>query len=216
MPYPQMYGARQQMSRERTARRVGRLRRSLRQSQENLRRERAARMAAEAAGVEKERALAAICHDLRTPLNAIAAWAQVARASVEDTDQLDEALSHIDSNAHLQAMLINDILDLARSAAGTLRIERQPVDLNDVVAAALSVTEPAASAKQTRIEWQPASTPAPVLGDAVRLQQVVWNLLTNAIKFTPGGGWVGVEVSCGTEDVQLRVSDTGSGSTPRS
>jgi two-component system, chemotaxis family, CheB/CheR fusion protein len=86
--------------------------------------------------------------------------------------------------------------------------------LNDVVAAALSVTEPAASAKQTRIEWQPASTPAPVLGDAVRLQQVVWNLLTNAIKFTPGGGWVGVEVSCGTEDVQLRVSDTGSGIDP--
>lgn len=196
-----------QVSRARTAGHLRRLRRS-------LRRERAARVAAEVAGVEKERAVAAICHDLRTPLNAIAAWAQVARASVTDTAQLDEALSRIASNANLQGMLINHILDFAKSAAGTLWIERQPVDLNEVVAAALSVTELAASAKQIRIEWVPASTPAPVLGDAVRLQQVVWNLLTNAIKFTPDGGRVGVEVSCGTQDVHLCVSDTGSGIDP--
>jgi two-component system CheB/CheR fusion protein len=209
MPYPQMYGRCDQVSRERTARRLGRLRQSLRQSQENLRRERAWRTAAESAGVEKERALPAICHDLRTPLNAIAAWAQVARASVTDTAQLDEALANIDSSVRLQGMLINDILDLTKSAAGTLCIERRPVDVNDVVAAALSATQLAASAKQVRIEWEPASSPAPVLGDAVKLQQVVWNLLTSAIKFTPGGGRVGVDVSCGDEEVRLRVSDTG-------
>ena len=214
MPYPEIHGRCDQVSRERTARRLGRLRRSLRQSQENLRRERTGRTAAESAGVEKERALAAICHDLRTPLNAIAAWAQVARVSLTDTAQLDEALSHIDSSVHLQGMLINDILDLAKSAAGTLRIERQLVDVNDVVAAALPATQLAASAKQVRIEWEPCSSPAPVLGDAVKLQQVVWNLLTNAIKFTPDGGRVGVDVSCGDEGIRLRVSDTGCGTDP--
>jgi signal transduction histidine kinase len=179
-----------------------------------LRDERAARAAAERANVEKDRALAAVCHDLRTPLNAILGWAQVARLAGNDAAELSQALSRIEANARLQGVLINDILDVAKSAAGVLHVERRPVDLNDVVAAALSVTEPAAAAKQLRVEWEPAAPPALVPGDSVRLQQVVWNLLTNAIKFTPNGGRVSVMLSCDDAEVRLRVSDTGCGINP--
>jgi signal transduction histidine kinase len=214
MRYMVMYGSDEHCSRVEAARRLRRYRRSLRRCQQRLREERAARAAAERAGAEKDRALAAICHDLRTPLNAILGWAQVARAAPDDHAGLGEALSRIEANARLQGMLLNDILDLARSAAGTLRIERQPVDLNDVVAAALSVVEPDAAAKQVRLEWTPAASPALVPGDSIRLQQVAWNLLTNAVKFTEGGGRVCVDVSSDDQEAVLRVSDTGRGIDP--
>jgi signal transduction histidine kinase len=214
MRYMAIYGSYEHGNRAETARRLRRYRRSLQRTRKRLVEERAAMTAAERANLEKDRALAAVCHDLRTPLNAILGWAQVARSVRNDAAELGEALSRIEANARVQGMLINDILDLARSAAGMLHIERRPVDLNDVVAAALSVTEPTASAKQLRVEWTPAASPALVLGDSTRLQQVVWNLLTNAIKFTPSGGRVSVELTGNDVELRLRVSDTGRGINP--
>jgi signal transduction histidine kinase len=209
-----LYGSCERETRSEAALRLRRCRRSLRRLRERLARETEARESAERACAEKDRALAAVCHDLRTPLNAILGWAQVARACPGDGGALREAISRIEANARLQGMLISDILDLARSAAGMLRVERQPLDLNAIAEAALAVTEPAAAAKGVAVEWQPAPAPARVLGDAVRLQQVVWNLLTNAIKFTPAGGRVTVAVSRDGDEVVLRVSDTGRGINP--
>jgi signal transduction histidine kinase len=202
---------------DRRAERAGRFRRyrrSLRGCAEQLRREREARAAAESAATAKDGALAAICHDLRTPLNAILGWAQVGRLGSTGGSELDEALSRIDASARLQAKLINDILDLAKGANGTLRIDRQRVDLNQVVTAAVAVVEPLAGAKQVRVERTTPPVPALVSGDPVRLQRVAWNLLTNAVKFTPAGGRVSVEVEAGAEAVRLRVSDTGRGISP--
>jgi two-component system CheB/CheR fusion protein len=127
---------------------------------------------------------------------------------------LDEALDEIECNARLQATLINDILDLVKSANGMLRIERQAVDVNSVVKAAHAVVEPAASAKGVRLACKTAPHPVHVTGDPIRLQQVVWNLLTNAVKFTPGGGRVNAEVAADAEHVRLRVSDSGCGISP--
>jgi signal transduction histidine kinase len=138
-------------------------------------------------------------------------WAQLARSRQLGGVELDEALSRIEDSGRLQARLINDILDLAKSASGTLRIERRQVDLNSVALAALAAVEPMAAAKGISVECATAAAPAVVLGDPVRLQQVVWNLLTNALKFTPTGGRVTLEIEAGGTAVVLRVSDTGCG-----
>jgi signal transduction histidine kinase len=199
---------------ERLRRRVERYRRALRRCAQRSRREKELRAAAEAAGVEKTRAMAAVCHDLRTPLNAILAWTQLAGTAPAGHD-LRKALSRIESNARSQAMLINDILDLVNSANGTLRIVRIPVDLSKVVAAALAVVEPAAASKRLRIEWRPPTgVTALVLGDPVRLVRVVWNLLTNAVKFSPSGGRVTLDLRAEGDTATLRVSDTGYGIPP--
>jgi signal transduction histidine kinase len=214
MRYMALHGSFEQDKRAEAAARLRRYRRRLRACEQRLRREQAARAAAENALVEKDRALAAVCHDLRTPLNAIVGWTQVARSAPDDREELGEALSRIETNARLQAMLIDDILELARSAHGALRIDRQVVDVKSVVAAALEVVEPMAAAGQVRLEYETTPDAAFVVGDAVRLQQVVWNLLTNAVKFTPAGGYARVELETEGEQVLLRVSDSGRGISP--
>jgi signal transduction histidine kinase len=160
---------------------------------------------------QKDRTLAGICHDLRTPLQAILGWAQVARAASPDASELDEALRGIENSARAQAALIQDILDLARSASGELKVDPAPVDLNDLAAAAMAVVQPVAAAKGVDLVCTPADSPAHVLGDPRRLQQVIWNLLTNAVKFTPAGGRVYVNIEIDGSEVQLRVRDTGDG-----
>ena len=190
-----------------------RYRRQLQEYRRGLEEEREAREAAEARSAEKDRKFAAVCHDLRTPLNAILGWAQLARLGGTEAE-LGEALANIESSAELQAMLISDVLDLAKSAGGPLPIDRKPVDLNAVVAGAAGIVAPAAAAKGVAVERRPCSRPALVLGDAMRLQRVAWNLLANAVKFTPRRGRVTATVEAGRGAVTVRVSDTGRGIDP--
>ena len=200
---------------EQLRRRLERYRRALRRCAERSRREKNLRAAAESVSAERTRAMAAVCHDLRTPLNAILAWTQLAGAAPADGGDLREALSRIESNARSQAMLINDILDLAKSANGTLRISRDPVDLTKVVAAALAVVGPTAVSKALELKFDQPRDPVVVLGDSARLQRVVWNLLTNAVKFTPAGGRVTVELRPEGPRALLQVIDTGCGISPQ-
>ena len=179
-----------------------------------LERAEAAREAAELANREKDQVLAAICHDLRAPLNAILGWAQVARR-MPDSLASAKALSRIEANVCTQALLINDILDLTRSEHGVLRIESEPVDLNTAIEEALMVVEPTAADKGVQIQCSLSALPAVILGDRRKIHRIVWNLLTNAIKFTPSGGTVTVTVKRDNALCQIKVSDTGCGINPK-
>lgn len=180
---------------------------------EQLERAEAAREAAERANKEKDQILAAICHDLRAPLNAILGWTQVARR-LPDSPKSAEALSRIEANVCTQALLINDILDLTRSDEVTLRIEAEPVDLNAVVQEALMIVEPSAADKGVRLQCNLSECPAVVFGDRMKIHRIVWNLLTNGLKFTPTGGLVSVEVQQENALCRIKVSDTGCGINP--
>lgn len=205
MRYAALYGDFEYGTRGEVAalrRRTRRYRRSLRQCRRRLARE----------GAERDRALAAICHDLRAPLQAILAWVHLARGAKSGAGpDLDEALGAIERNARRQAALIDDLLDLARGANGEDRIERTTVDLNDLAAAALDVVRPAAGDKGIELDCQPSASPALVQGDRAQLQRVIWNLLGNAVKFTPPGGRVSLNVRADGPDVGVSVSDTGRG-----
>jgi PAS domain S-box-containing protein len=178
-----------------------------------LAREQAARADAEAANRAKDEFLATVSHELRTPLDAILGWVQVVRAGRRDAATLERALETIERNARVQAELIGDILDVARIVTGRVRLDRQPIDLRPVVEAALDVVRPTAAAKGVQLEAM-GLEPGPVSGDPARLQQVVWNLLTNAVKFTPSGGRVTVRLGRPDAEVRLTVSDTGAGIAP--
>jgi len=123
-------------------------------------------------------------------------------------------LSRIEASARLQSILINDILDLTASTNGKLRIRREPVDLNVVIRAALAMVETAATDKEISLVLELNLRPAFVVGDALRLQRITWNLLTNAVKFTPNGGRIKVALQPEGSTVRLSVSDTGGGISP--
>jgi CheY-like chemotaxis protein len=127
---------------------------------------------------------------------------------------LSRALEVIDRNALAQVRLIDDMLDTARIMSGKLRLESQPVDLARIALAAIDVVAPTAAAKQVTIVSSPASGVMPMLGDPDRLQQIVWNLLANAIKFTPSGGRVSIGLERGADTLQLSVDDSGEGISP--
>lgn len=195
----------------RLRRRLKRCRRELREGAARLREERAVRERLERALAAKDLSLATACHELRTPLSAILGWAELARSGGLSADTLASAWAKVEQNARLQTMLIADLADASRGAGDALRVERRPVDFADPVAAAVDVVAPTAAAKGVELSWQRPATAARVWGDALRLQQVAWNLLTNAVKFTPSGGVVRVEIGACAEAVALRVSDTGRG-----
>jgi PAS domain S-box-containing protein len=169
-------------------------------------REQAARQEAEAANRIKDEFLAVLSHELRSPLNPILGWARLLRLGRLDAAKTRNALETIERNAQLQTQLIEDLLDVSRILQGKLGLTMATVDLSTVIDAALETVQLAAEAKsiEVRREARPASghaeraSPCPspflVLGDAARLQQVVWNLLSNAVKFTPEGGWVEVRL----------------------
>ena len=175
--------------------------------------ERSARMSAQRATRIKDEFLATLSHELRTPLSSILGWTQVLlRTGSQDLPaQHRHALDVIDRNARAQARLIDDLLDLSRIMTGKIRLERQEVSMPAIVAAALDTANPAAHAKDIVIDSRLDPAPARINGDPGRLQQVVWNLLTNAIKFTPAGGRVGVALRRVDDHVELSVSDTGIG-----
>ena len=146
--------------------------------------EQAARREAEAANQAKDDFLATVSHELRTPLTAVLGWAQMLRSERLPPEQARHAIEVIERSARAQRQLIDDLLDVSRIVSNRLRIAREPVPLAEVVDAALDAVRPEAAAKQVQIESL-LSEPALVLGDARRLEQVVWNLAWNAVKFTP-------------------------------
>ena len=174
----------------------------------------AAQAQAEAANRMKDEFLATLSHELRTPLNAILGWAKILRSGKVDADDLEEGLAAIERNSQAQAQLIDDLLDISRIIAGNLRLDLQRLSLAEVIEAALAAVLPAADAKGIRIHKVLDSLAGPVTGDFARLQQVVWNLLANAVKFTPKGGQVQVLLERVNSHVEISVIDTGIGIKP--
>jgi len=176
--------------------------------------ERAARSAAEHASRMKDEFLATLSHELRTPLTAILGWAQILRANEALTAEMSQGLEVIERNTRAQVQLIEDLLDMSRIVSGNIRLDVQPIDLTDVIRAAIDSVAPAAEAKGVRLQSVLDPNAACISGDAARLQQVAWNLLTNAIRFTPRGGRVQVFLERIDSHVELSVVDTGEGIAP--
>ena len=166
---------------------------------------------AEHANRVKDEFLSTLSHELRTPLNAIVGWAHMLTEMEMSEDQRREAVAVIFRNAQVQTKLVEDLLDMSRIVSGRLRLDMQPVDLREVVHAAIDVVRPTAEAKRIALRTEVDAQDLRVLGDAARLQQVVWNLLTNAIKFTPPGGVVTVRIERSGEQAEITVTDTGAG-----
>jgi len=162
----------------------------------------------------KDEFLATLSHELRTPLNAILGWARLLRSGTLDADGVRRGPEVIDRNTRVLAQLIEDLLDVSRIITGKLRLEVRPADPIAVIIAAMEAVQTAADAKGIRLEAGLDPTLGPVSADPDRLQQVVWNLLTNAIKFTPMGGRVDIRLERTDSVVRLTVSDTGKGIRP--
>ncbi|MHC5768190.1 MAG: PAS domain S-box protein [Nostoc sp.] len=179
--------------------------------EELLKREQAARADAETANRMKDEFLATLSHELRTPLNAILGWTQLLRTRKFDQATTGRALETIERNTRSLTQLIEDVLDVSRIIRGTLHLSTDRVEIVPLVEAAIDTVYPAAQAKEISIKCRFDPKVEVVVGDANRLQQVVWNLLSNAVKFTPKGGRVDVQLECIESCVQIRVSDTGAG-----
>jgi signal transduction histidine kinase len=174
--------------------------------------ERAARSEAEAATHIKDEFLATLSHELRTPLSVVVSWSRILQHRYGAADeQLAKGLGLIVKNGLAQSQLISDLLDMSRIASGKIVLETQPVDLNELVVEVANSQRPAAEARGLALHAEPLTQPALVMGDATRLQQVLWNLLTNAIKFTSAGGAVNVRLARVEDRFEVTVSDTGEG-----
>jgi signal transduction histidine kinase len=176
-----------------------------------LRRERDARLEAEAANRAKDEFLAVVSHELRTPLNAMMGWARLLLDGGLPADRLRHGLEVIERNAQTQAQLIDDLLDVSRIISGKVRIDPRPIRPIAFMEAAIESVRLAANAKGVRLQLALDPDADDILGDRDRLQQVVWNLLSNAIKFTPAGGRVHVRLADAGGDVEICVEDTGRG-----
>jgi PAS domain S-box-containing protein len=179
-----------------------------------LQSERAARSEAERSGRMKDEFLATLGHELRTPLNAILGWAQVLRHTHALDGELAEGLGIIERNARAQAQIIADLLDMSSIISGKVHLEVQPVDLASIVESAVNAVRPAAQAKSIRLDVAIDGAAGKVRGDPNRLQQVFWNLLTNAVKFTPQEGAVAVTLGQSDSSLKVSVVDTGEGIDP--
>jgi len=176
--------------------------------------ERAVRADAEKANRLKDEFLATLSHELRTPLNAVIGWSRMLTSGRLDTAGSKHALEVVERNAWAQKQIIEDILDVSRVITGKLQLNLSPVDLVTVVDAALDAVRPAMEAKQIRIETLIDSSLRLISGDADRLQQVVWNILSNAAKFTPAGGKIEISVNQNSTRVRVQVKDSGPGIDP--
>jgi PAS domain S-box-containing protein len=179
-----------------------------------LAREQEARAEAERANRSKDEFLAVLSHELRTPLNAIYGWARMLQGQALDGAALRQAADAIVRNAAAQVRLVDDLLDVSRIITGNMRLDVRPVDLKVVVEAALDTVRPAMDAKGIQLQAVLDSRTGAVMGAADRLQQVVWNLVMNAVKFTPKGGRVQVTLRRGRSHVEVVVSDSGEGIAP--
>lgn len=159
----------------------------------------------------KDEFLATISHELRTPLNAILGWATLLSGAQLDKVAFDRAIKAIERNAKSQAQLVEDLLDVSRIISGKLRLEIKPVVIANVVRAAVDAVRPAADAKQVKLQLTVDNTIDQLRADEARLQQIIWNLLSNSIKFTPSGGLVRLAVARADSVVEISISDTGEG-----
>jgi PAS domain S-box-containing protein len=161
----------------------------------------------------KDEFLATLSHELRTPLNAIVGWSRMLGTGKLKDDNFDRAVEAIQRNAQAQAQIVDDILEVARGVAGNVRLEIVPLDLVEVAQRGVDGIAPTAAVKQIVIDVS-AHEPVPISGDPLRLQQVLGNILSNAVKFTPRGGAVRVDARAVHGDAELRVTDTGIGISP--
>ena len=174
----------------------------------------AAKSEAEHASRMKDEFLSTISHELRTPLNAMLGWTQILRAGPPEPDDIEQGLTVIERNARAQAQIIEDLLDMSRIISGKVRLEVGPLDVVQLTETAVDTVRPTAEAKGVRLVTAVVAPLKPCTGDAGRVQQVLWNLLTNAIKFTPAGGQVTLAVAPVDGHVQFTVADTGEGISP--
>jgi PAS domain S-box-containing protein len=155
--------------------------------------------------------LATLSHELRTPLNAVLGWTRMLRRGTVPPDRTGTILETIERNAAAQMQLVEELLDLSAMAAGGLRLSVTRVDLRDVVSSAVETVRPAAEAKTLRLNVWMDDRLDEMAGDPSRLRQVLWNLLANAVKFTPAGGTIDIRVTEGPTDVEIGVKDSGPG-----
>ena len=179
-----------------------------------LERESHARQQAEEASRLKEEFLATVSHELRTPLNAVVGWSRLLRSGQLDHDGATHAVEVIERNAAAQRQIIEDLLDVSRIITGKLRINTQPVDLLLIIHAAIDAVRPAAEAKEITISTHIEAPDPIVRADSERLQQVLWNLLANAVKFTPSGGKVDLYLEQQGSLAEIRIEDSGPGVPP--
>ena len=182
--------------------------------QRYLERTEAARERAEEASRAKDEFLATVSHELRTPLTPILAWSSMLRTGELATDKTAVALGAIEQSARTQAQLIDDLLDVSRIVSGEWRVTRGPMEVAESVDAAVGLILPAAEARGVRLRISLPETRVPVLGDPDRLQQVITNLVSNAVKFTPPGGHVDVTLERAETRARIVVRDTGEGIDP--
>jgi signal transduction histidine kinase/ActR/RegA family two-component response regulator len=190
---------------------LAQLREAEHQRNQLLEREQAARASAEQANRLKDEFLAMVSHELRTPLNAVLGWADMLRNGSLDVVRSRRAVHAIYDSARRQAHLIDELLDVSRIISGKLRLERGAVDLQEIVRSAVEVVQPSAYAKHIDVVVETDPTVGPYEGDGTRLQQIVWNLLANAVKFTPEGGALYLSLRSITNAVEIAVTDTGIG-----
>jgi PAS domain S-box-containing protein len=185
-----------------------------REREDLLSREKAARAEAERANRMKDEFIAVLSHELRTPLNAILGWTTLLRRDASPDGTLSHGLAVIERNSRVQSELITDLLDMSRITSGTMRLEIRKFALGAVIDAALESIRPAAESKGISIRQTLECIPAAFVGDPARLEQVIWNLLANAVKFTPRGGHVHVHSRPEDSHVVISISDTGKGISP--
>ena len=191
-----------------------RVQEELAEREQLLSREQVARAEAEAASRMKDEFLATVSHELRTPLNAIMGWSHMLRGGRLDSATMTRALETIERNAKVQAQLVEDILDVSRVITGKLHLNTAPVDLAAVINSSVDSVQLAAESKGIQLEVTLSPSARLTMGDAGRLQQVVWNLLSNAIKFTPNGGKVAVRLERAGQNVRIMICDSGQGIAP--
>jgi len=171
----------------------------------------AAREEADKANAAKDRFIAVLSHDLRTPLTAILGWARVLAERAADPQIAKKAAEVIERNVSVQLALIEQVLDVSRMSSAKLELEIENVDVREAVGSALDSIEPIAQAKAIRIDRDLIEVPRTAALDSKRFQQVIWNLISNALKFTPKGGCVRVGLEYHSDEFRLTVADTGKG-----
>ncbi len=181
---------------------------------ELLVREQAARREAEMANRLKDEFLATVSHELRAPLNAILGWTTLIRNDKLAEDKKAQALETIERSARSQKKLIDDLLDVSRIITGKLRLDIRLADIVSIIESAVESVRPAAEAKAVQLQTEVELITCPFQGDPTRIQQVIWNLLTNAVKFTPSGEIVKVRLRRLNGQIEIIVSDTGIGIAP--
>src|SRR5262249_40146180 len=170
-----------------------------------------AREEAEDANRAKDEFLAVLSHELRTPLTAMLGWLRLLRSGQLNADKTAQALEVVERNTRAQAQLINDLLDVSRIVAGKLQLDRYPVDLAPIMEEAVELSRSDAEGKRVKVELSVDEGTGAVLGDPLRLSQIVANLVTNAVKFTPSGGLVQVSLARGDDVAVITVTDSGIG-----